>query len=181
MTEFRGAAHISTTSARPPMAARWRTIRITRSSVLTTLVVVILLAALPSTIRRFIQTGDPYLFSRQFFEDMLARLSGPGRLRFIIQPIVATLLGTRDGVKDALRGLPPFLWALAFHKDHRNHLFRSAVGSVRDLVAVAILLDILSQFLIFREIHTGAALVLGPALISLPYSISRAITNRLAR
>jgi hypothetical protein len=87
---------------------------ITRSSALSTLVVVILIATLPGAIRRIVQTGDLYLFTRHFFDDMLARLSGPGRIRFLLQPTVAILLGSRDGVKDARMGLPPYLWALAF-------------------------------------------------------------------
>jgi hypothetical protein len=58
----------------------------------------IVLAALPGQIRRFLQTGEPYLFSHHFFEDMLARLSGPGRLRFILQPAIALFLGIRDGI-----------------------------------------------------------------------------------
>jgi cystathionine beta-lyase/cystathionine gamma-synthase len=49
---------------------------ITRSSILSTLIVVIVLATLPSAIRRVVQTGDLYLFTRQFFEDLFARLSG---------------------------------------------------------------------------------------------------------
>jgi hypothetical protein len=75
--------------------------------------------------------------------------------------------------------LPPFLWALTFHGAHRRELLRSTFASVRDLVAVAILLDILSQFLIFREIHPGAAVLLGPVLIGVPYSVSRAFANRV--
>jgi hypothetical protein len=58
---------------------------------------------------------------------------------------------------------------------------RSALASVRDLVAVAILLDVAAQLLIFGMVHPGAALVLGPVLIALPYASSRALTNRLAR
>lgn len=149
--------------------------------ILTTLVVVILLAALPSAILRILRTGDFYLFGQQFFEDMLARLSGPGRLRFIVQPAVAVFLGSRDGLKDARTGTPPFLWALAFHGEHRKQLLRSALRSVRDLVALAILLDLLSQFLIFREMHPAAALILGPILISMPYAVSRAFANRIAQ
>jgi len=30
-------------------------------------------------------------------------------------------------------------------------------------------------------VHPGAALVVGPILICLPYALSRALTNRLAR
>jgi len=46
-------------------------------------------------------------------------------------------------------------------------------ASLREIIAIAILLDILSQFLIFREIHPGAAILLGPLLIGVPYALSR--------
>lgn len=152
-----------------------------RSWILPLVVVVILLATLPGAIHRLIQTGNPYLFSREFYHDMVARLSGPGRLRFILQPIVAILLGLRDGLKDARTGASPFLWGIIFHREHRPQLLRSALASVRNLVAVAVLLDIISQYLIFREIHPGAALLLGPVLISIPYAVSRALANRILR
>jgi hypothetical protein len=121
------------------------------------------------------------LFTDQFFQNILARLSGPGRLRFIIQPTVAIILGARGGVKDASAGLPPFLWALVFHKEHRRELLRSTITSIRNLVAIAILLDLISQFLIFGEVRLGAALVLGPVLIGAPYILSRALANRAWR
>jgi hypothetical protein len=112
---------------------------------------------------------------------MLARLSGAGRIRFLLQPTVAMLLGSRDGLKDARTGLPSYLCALAFHGEHRRQLLRGAFTSIRELVAVAILLDLLSQFLIFREIHPGAAILLGPVLIGVPYSVSRTFASRIAR
>jgi hypothetical protein len=99
------------------------------------------------------QTGSFYPFSREFFQDMLARLSGPGRFRFILQPVVAILLGARDGVKDARAGSPPFLWGLLFHPEHRNRLVRSAFASVNGIVCVAILLDVISQLLIFHRVN----------------------------
>jgi hypothetical protein len=157
-----------------------RTASISRGWILSAIVIALLLATLPGAIRRLVQTGDLYLFSQRFFEDIVARLSGPGRLRFILQPVMAILLGARDGVKDCRAGSPPFLWGLVFHGRRRTELLRSALISVRNLVAIAILLDVISQFLIFREIHPGAALLLGPVLISLPYALSRALTNRLA-
>jgi len=154
---------------------------ISRSSVLSAVVLAVLLAALPGAIWRIIQTGNPYLFTHDFFADLLARLSGPGRMRFILQPTVAIALGARDGVKDARAGLPPFIWALVFHGSRRSGLLRDMFASVRNLVAIAILLDVVSQFLIFREIHPGAALLLGPVLITIPYALSRSFTNRMVR
>jgi hypothetical protein len=152
-----------------------------RSTILLALAALIVLAAMPSVIRRLIETRDPYLFTRQFFEDMLARLSGPGRFRFILQPTVAVFLGIRDGVKDARSGHAPFLSALITQKKDRSALLRSGFASIRDLIALAIILDLISQFLILRRIHPAAALILGPVLITFPYSFSRALANRIAR
>src|SRR5438046_9649701 len=80
-----------------------------RSSILTALAIAILLAALPSAIARLVRTGDPYLLTQRFFEDMFARLSGVGCLRFILQPVAALLVGTRDGIKDSRARFPPCL------------------------------------------------------------------------
>jgi hypothetical protein len=154
-------------------------ISISRSSLLTTVVIAVLFVAMPFAVWEFVQTGELYVLSHRFIPDMIARLHGPGRLRFILQPTIATILGIRDGAKDARAGKPPFLWGLVFHSSERPGLIRSALVSVRDLVAVAILLDVIAQFLIFRMVHPGAALLLGPVLIATPYATSRALTNRI--
>lgn len=150
-----------------------------RRWILTWIVVVLLLTALPGAIRTYLQTGVFYPFSHQFFADMIARLSGPGRMRFVMQPIVAILLGSRDGIKDAKAGASPFLWGLVHQQGHRKQLLQSAYASVQNLVAIAVLLDLISQYLIFHDIHPGAALLLGPVLIGTPYALSRALGNRL--
>lgn len=155
-------------------------VSVSRSSIIVALAVTVLLAALPGAIQRIVQTGDLYLFTQRFFEDMVARLSGPGRLRFILQPVVASFVGIRDGKRDAHEGRPAFLSALAFHGSHRLHLLRSTLASIRELVAIAIILDVVSQLLIFENVHPGAALLLGPVLIAVPYSVSRAMANRIA-
>jgi hypothetical protein len=63
------------------------------------------------------------------------------------------VLCSRHGVKDARPGSCPFLWGVLFHKEMRPQLLRSGLASVRNLMAVAILLDIISQYLIFA--HPG--------------------------
>lgn len=153
-------------------------IRLSRSAFLTSLVVVALLATTPLAIVELMRTGELYLLSHRFAKDIVARFHGPGRLRFILQPSVAVLLGVRDGTRDARAGATPFLWDLFLHSANRQRLVRSGFASVRDLVAVAILLDLVAQFLIFRMINPFAALLLGPVLIALPYASSRALTNR---
>ena len=153
-------------------------IRASRSAFLTSLVVVALLATTPLAIVELKRTGEFYLLSHRFAKDIVARFHGPGRLRFILQPSVAILLGVRDGARDSRAGASPFLWDLFLHSANRQRLVRSAFASVRDLVAVAILLDLIAQFLILRMVNPFAALLLGPVLIALPYASSRALTNR---
>lgn len=153
-------------------------ISINRSSLLSALVAIALLGALPFAIWELIHTGELYILSRRFLDDIVARLHGPGRLRFILQPTVAIVLGSRDGIRDARADKPPFLRNLLFHAIDRPELMRGAIASVRDLLAVAILLDVISQLIIFRMVHPGAALVVGPVLIALPYAWSRALANR---
>lgn len=156
-------------------------ISLSRSTVLTSLTIAILLAALPGAIRRLVATGNPYLFTKDFFEDMVSRLSGAGRFRFILQPTVALVLGARDGIKDAREGLPPFLLALTSRAVRKYDLLRNAFTSVRDLISIAVILDVISQFLILRRVHPAAALLLGPMLIAIPYALSRALANRVFR
>lgn len=154
-------------------------VSLNRSSLLIAVVLALLLLTLPGEIRRWMETGDLYVFSQEFFQDLAARLSGPGRLRFILQPAMAILLGSRDGAKDFRAGSAAFLWCLLSHGSRRTLLLRDALASVRDLLALAVLMDLISQFLIFRGIDPLAALLLGPILIGAPYATSRALANRI--
>ena len=58
---------------------------------------------------------------------------------------------------------------------------RSAYQTVANLVLMGILLDSLFQWILFGVSHPGAALVVGPVLILLPYSLARAFANRFTR
>jgi hypothetical protein len=155
--------------------------KLTRSNIVTAVAVLILLAALPSGVRDTFETGRVYLFSQQFLDELPQRLTGPGRFRFVLQPLVAVLLGWRGGLSDARAGRPPYLYGLLMGEGNRKELLRSGMAAVRDLVAIGIVLDAMAQLLIYRQVHPGAALVVGPILICLPYAVARALTNRVAR
>jgi len=128
-----------------------------------------------------LQTGRLYLFSSQFFEDLARRFTGPGRFRFILQPALAIALGVRGGLADVREGNQPFVLGLLFDAERRGALLRSGAAAIRDLVAMGITLDVLFQWVLFRSIHPGAALLVGPILIGVPYAVARALANRLTR
>jgi hypothetical protein len=148
---------------------------------LAALTLLVLALSLPQSLRDVLDRGGFYLFSREFLEDIPRRLSGPGRFRFLLQPLLATLLGIRSGRADARAGRPPYLSGLLFHRGLRRELMRTGLDSVVNLVLMAILLDAICQWLILGISHPGAALVVGPVLIATPYSVSRALANRIIR
>jgi hypothetical protein len=155
--------------------------RITRSTIFTAAAVLVLLAAIPSAIQDTFATGRIYLFSWEFLADLPVRFTGPGRLRFILQPAMAIILGLRWGLADARAGRPPYVMGLLFDPLHRREYLRTGLTAVRNLVAIGIILDVVAQFLIFQQVHPGAALLIGPLLIGAPYAIARAVTNRATR
>lgn len=149
--------------------------------VLLTLVVGVFVLTAPAALRRTMEHGRLYVFTSFFFSDIAPRFTGPGRLRFLFQPLIALLLGARDGRADARAGRVPYLWGLVSRSGERRELLRSAAHSIVNLVLVAVLLDAVSQWLIFRVVSPGAALVIGPILISAPYAIARSLVNRALR
>jgi hypothetical protein len=60
-------------------------------------------------------------------------------------------------------------------------LLRSGVAAIRNLVAMGIIMDIVFQLVLYRSVHPGAAVVIGPILICFPYAVSRALTTRVTR
>ncbi len=64
------------------------------------------------------------MFSRQFLEELPRRFTGLGHLRFILQPMIAIVLGIRGGPGDAKAGKPPYLLGLFYHAEHRREYFR---------------------------------------------------------
>jgi hypothetical protein len=156
-------------------------LRLRRETLVTVLALLVIAIALPFAIVDTIETGRVYLFSRQFLEELPQRFTGPGRLRFVLQPTVAIVLGIRGGLADAKAGHPPYLFGLIFGAVRRRELLRSGVATLRNLLAVAIIMDIVFQLVLYRSVHPGAAVVVGPLFICIPYAVSRALTTRVRR
>jgi hypothetical protein len=149
--------------------------------ILLCLTVFVLAVSLPGSMRDAYDRGGVYLFSWAFLTDLPGRLTGPGKFRFLLQPLMAVLLGIRSGLADARMRRPPYLEGLVLHVGWRPHLMRSGFETVANLLLVGILLDALFQWAILGVSHPGAAVVIGPALIAAPYVVARALSNRLSR
>ena len=107
-----------------------------RDTIVTVLAFLVIAIAIPFAILDTIETGRVYVFSRQFLEELPQRFTGPGRLRFILQPMIAIVLGIRGGLADTKAGNPPYLFGLLFGAGRRRELLRSGAAAIRNLVAL---------------------------------------------
>jgi hypothetical protein len=149
--------------------------------VLACVTLAVLVLSAPGSLRDAFDRGGFYVFSWAFIEDIPRRLTGPGRFRFVLQPLIAAALGVRSGLADAREGRPPYLYGVVFHRGRRRELLRSGLESVANLMLMGILLDAVFQWVILGVSHPGAALVVGPPLIFVPYALARALSNRFGR
>ena len=147
--------------------------------ILAGLTLLALLLSVPGSLREAFNRGGFYLFTREFLEDIPKRLTGPGRFRFILQPAVAIFLGIRSGLADARAGRPAYLYGIVFHRGHRRELVKSGFESIVNLLLIGILLDSVFQWVLFGSSYPGAALIMGPVLIVAPYTVARALSNRV--
>ena len=109
------------------------------------------------------------------------RLQGPLNFRFVLQPVVASLLAILSGLRDAKAHRPPYLWALVSNPTHRGGMVKDAWKSVGKVFIVALFLDLAYQVLVFHFVYSGEALIVGFVLTIVPYLALRGLVNRFAR
>lgn len=108
------------------------------------------------------------------------RLHGPMHLRFLMQPLMACFLAFRDGKKDAREGKSPYLPSLFHDAGHRRDRLQSGWKSIGKVFIAAFILDVIFQFIVFREPRfRGGAIWAGILLALLPYTLLRGLFNRL--
>ena len=112
-------------------------------------------------------------------EGMIARVAGPMSLRFVFQPLIGLLLGVRDGMVDAKAGEPPFILDLIANKENRKKRLSSLLTSLTKTIMIAVVLDMIAQYLIFSQVRITSAIIIAVIILVVPYSIARAVTNRI--
>ena len=117
----------------------------------------------------------------QTWQEITARPDGPLAMRFYLQPLMATLLAVRDGVKDAREARPAYLWAVLSTPEHRRELLRSGWRSIGKVFLIALVLDVVYQLLVLRGLRPLEGLIIAVTLAIVPYALVRGPVNRLVR
>lgn len=74
-------------------------------------------------------------------------------IRVILQPLMATLLAVRSGLKDAREGRPPYFWAIFTNPDQRGELLREGWKSIAKVFLMAITIDVIYQWIVQHWIY----------------------------
>ncbi len=112
-------------------------------------------------------------------EQLLGRASGPLHLRLTIQPIVATILAIRAGLRDSREGKPPFFWTFLTSPEQRQILRQSGWKDIGKLFIVAIVLDTLYQLIVLRWFYPVQTFIVAVVVAVMPYTLLRGVVTRL--
>ncbi|WPB74951.1 hypothetical protein KYC5002_38895 [Archangium violaceum] len=115
------------------------------------------------------------------WREIVERPDGPMAFRFYLQPVMAMLFALRDGIKDARTGRPAYFWALFTDRPHRRELVRSGWSSVRNVFILAVVMDLIYQLIVFKELRPIEGLLVAVLLAIVPYVLLRGPVNRITR
>ena len=87
----------------------------------------------------------------------------------------------RDGQRDARAGNVPFFWSLLTSPEHRRDMLTEGWKSVGQVFILAILIDAVYQYIVFRWFYPGEALLVAVILAFIPYLLIRGPVTRLLR
>jgi hypothetical protein len=117
----------------------------------------------------------------RIWESMVARVSGPLRFRLVLQPLMAVFFAVLGGLKDARDGKPPYFWALFTDAHDRRSLLTDGWRSIWRVFVLAIVLDVIYQWIVQRWIYPGETVLVAVILAIVPFVLVRGPVNRIAR
>ena len=118
---------------------------------------------------------------QRIVEHLFGRLDGPLHFRFFVQPLMAVIFATIDGIKDAKLGKPAYFWAVIFNPGHRKELIKDGWKHVGKIFILAVILDVVYQLKVFHRIYPGEILIVAFVLAIVPYVLLRGPVMRCVR
>jgi hypothetical protein len=115
----------------------------------------------------------------QFWHDLVERPYGPMRFRFVLQPLMATIVAIRDGLKDARSGRSPYFATVLGNPQERIGRLWEGLNATARIIALGLVMDVIYQAIVFKTFYPDQALVVAVVLAFAPYLIIRGVTARL--
>ena len=113
--------------------------------------------------------------------DLLGRPSGPLSFRFFLQPAMAAIVASHDGIRDAQLGRSPYFWTILSETEKRTRRLREGWISTARIILLGIGMDFIYQIKTFGKVYPVEALLIALALAFVPYLLLRGPIARIAR
>ena len=119
-------------------------------------------------------------FFARALDQLWGRMGGPFHLRFLLQPLMASLLAIRAGLKDARAQRPAYLQTILTDRAQRRALLREGWMDIGKVFIVAFLIDVVYQAFVLHWHYPVQALIVAFVLAVIPYVLLRGPTARIA-
>jgi hypothetical protein len=117
----------------------------------------------------------------RIWHEITSRPEGPLSMRFYLQPAMSLIFAIKDGLNDAKKGGPPYFWALFTDAENRAALIRDGWKSVGKIFILAVILDLIYQFVVLGGLRPVQGLIIPIGLALVPYVLMRGPVNRWFR
>lgn len=117
----------------------------------------------------------------QFWQEIFARPGGPLAFRFILQPVIASILAVRDGWEDAQSHRKPYLWSLLNDPIRRMPRLMEGVMAVSRVLLLGAGMDLVYQAIKLQAFRPLETVVIAVGLAFIPYLIVRGPSARISR
>ena len=112
----------------------------------------------------------------RLWHDLIEETDAPMRFRFVLQPVMAAIVGIRDGLKDVRAGRKPyFRMALGVTR------LREGLNATARIILLGIVMDAMYQMIVLRRFYPGEAVIIALVLAYVPYLLIRGPAARIAR
>jgi hypothetical protein len=118
---------------------------------------------------------------QRLWQNLLERPSGPMTFRFILQPIMASIVAWRDGARDARTGRSPYFWTMLTNRASVGGRLQEGLIATARILLLGLVMDVIYQGIVFDTFHPGEAAIIAILLAFVPYLLLRGPAARIAR
>ena len=120
-------------------------------------------------------------YRSRVWDMLIERIGGAMTFRLVVQPVVASIIAIRAGIRDAKEGHPPYFWSWSVltHAPSRAGMMRSGWRDIGKVFFVAIALDVIYGLWQYHGIFPIQTLIVATVLAILPYLLVRGPVTKL--
>jgi hypothetical protein len=116
---------------------------------------------------------------QRLWGNLVDRPGGPMSFRFILQPTMALIAATHDGIRDAQLGRSPYFWTVWSEPMKRAGRLREGLVSTARIMLLGIGMDAIYQLIVLKTFYPAEAVLIAIALF-VPYALLRGPISRIA-